>query len=218
MQLYLIRHGQSYINLPDWPGGDADTPLTDLGHQQAAALAEWLPDHLPNIDGFYTSSMQRARQTSNYLAKVYNLTPTEDDRIREIGNNRLDHSRWPEDHTPRSDEFAAYWSSERPFSPTVTREHGESMMHFKIRVGMFVEEMLARHKEEIVVAVCHGGVFDMFFDYAFNIGPWRRCELWTTNTGIAHFEHINHTRRETWRLHYQNRVEHLSANGLLTQT
>ena len=31
MHLYLIRHGQSYVNLPDWTGVNADEPLTELG-------------------------------------------------------------------------------------------------------------------------------------------------------------------------------------------
>ena len=39
MHLYLIRHGQSFVNLPDWTGVNADEPLTELGQQQAAALA-----------------------------------------------------------------------------------------------------------------------------------------------------------------------------------
>ena len=40
MHIYLIRHGQSYINLPAFIAGEhVDQPLTDLGLQQAAALA-----------------------------------------------------------------------------------------------------------------------------------------------------------------------------------
>ena len=46
MKLYLIRHGESYINLPDWQKGYIDVGLTELGHQQAHALAKWLPSHI----------------------------------------------------------------------------------------------------------------------------------------------------------------------------
>ncbi|MFZ4657876.1 MAG: histidine phosphatase family protein [Caldilineaceae bacterium] len=38
MNLYLIRHGQSYINLPEWIGKNSDEALTELGQRQAAAL------------------------------------------------------------------------------------------------------------------------------------------------------------------------------------
>ena len=42
MHFYLIRHGQSYVNLSDW-AGHLDAGLTELGKRQAAALAAWLP-------------------------------------------------------------------------------------------------------------------------------------------------------------------------------
>lgn len=209
MQLYLIRHGQSYINLEEWEGGHIDTNLTELGHQQAAALANWLPNHLPTFDTLYTSSMKRAVETTEYLSKAYDVTAKEDDRIREIGNNRRDHSPWPSDNIPTNDDMIGFWSSERPFSQIAKRDDSESMMHFKTRVGSFIESMLENHADQTVVVVCHGGVLDMVIDYAFNVGPYRRCELWTANTGITHFEYIAHPGRELWRLHFQNRVEHL---------
>jgi hypothetical protein len=41
MHLYLIRHGQSYINLKEWQEGNVDAGLTELGQRQANALAAW---------------------------------------------------------------------------------------------------------------------------------------------------------------------------------
>ena len=38
MHLYLVRHGQSYVNLPDWAKGNTDEPLTELGQKQAAGI------------------------------------------------------------------------------------------------------------------------------------------------------------------------------------
>ena len=82
-------------------------------------------------------------------------------------------------------------------------------MHFRTRVGLFVEEMTDRHHGQAVMAVCHGGVVDAVFDHIFNVGPWRRCEVWSKNTGITHFEYVELPLRETWRLYFQSRVEHL---------
>ena len=62
MHLYLIRHGQSYVNLPDWSGVNADEPLTELGRQQAAALAAWLPQRLAQVNHIYASTMARAHR------------------------------------------------------------------------------------------------------------------------------------------------------------
>lgn len=207
MHFYLIRHGQSYVNLPDWDKGNSDEGLTDLGKRQAAALAAWLPRHLSKVDAIYASTMQRARETAVPLAKAYNLPIQFDDRLREIGNNRADHTPWPHDGLP---EYGAYWGSERPFtSITPDYDNGESLMHFRVRLGMFIEEMIERHREQTIIAVCHGGVIELTYDHIFNVGPWRRCEAWTKNTGVTRFELVEHPAREMWRLHYHSRAEHL---------
>lgn len=207
MHLYMIRHGQSYVNLKDWDNGNTDEGLTELGKQQAAALATWLPGHLPQIDALYASTMKRARETAVPLSKEYGVSIQFDNRLREIGNNRADHEPWPSDDLP---EYGEYWGSERPFSSiTPARKNGESLMHFRVRIGRFIEELLEKHREQTVVAVCHGGVIELTYDHVFNIGPFRRCEVWSQNTGIAHFEYVEHPNREVWRLYSHSRTEHL---------
>lgn len=207
MQLYFIRHGQSHVNLNNWTGGNQDTGLTDLGRRQAQALADWLPAEVPRPDIIYASTMARALETASYLGRAYQMELQHEPRIREIGNNRADHLPWPSDDLP---EYSDYWGSERPFaSITPERDNGESLMHFRTRVGSFIEDMIERHRDETVIAVCHGGVIEIAFDHIFNVGPWRRCEVWCKNTGITRYEFVEHPRRETWRLHYHSRVDHL---------
>ncbi len=208
MHLYFVRHGQSFVNLADWTDGNQDAGLTELGQRQAAALAAWLPTVLPHIDALYASTMQRARETAAPLAAAYGCGIRWDDRLREIGNNRWDHSAFPPDELPRN--YPDYWASERPFATmTPFVPGGETFMHFRTRVGLFIEELVECCRGKNIVAVCHGGVVEAAFDHIFNIGPWRRCEIWDHNTGITHFEYVEHPRRETWRLHYHNRMEHL---------
>lgn len=209
MHLYMIRHGQSYVNLAEWQGGNADEGLTELGQRQAAALGKWLPTEVEQIDVLYASTMARAQETAAYIAEAYDVPIISDDRIREIGNNRFDHAPWPADDLP---DYGDYWGSERPFdSITPTREGGESLMHFRVRVGQFIEEIVEKHREQTVVVVCHGGVVELTYDHVFNIGPWRRCEVLTRNTGVTHFQLMAHPTREMWRLYYHSRVEHLAA-------
>jgi probable phosphoglycerate mutase len=210
VQLYLIRHGQSYGNLKEWPHGNTDEGLTELGQEQAARLAAWLPAHLPHIDALYASTMRRALETAAAAAKPYDVTVRPDDRLRELGNNRLDHTAWPNDALPP--RYAEYWGN-RPFAPTMEDAEGvESVMHARTRVGLFIEEIVERHRGEIVVAVCHGGVVECVFAHVFNVGPWSRCEVWAHNTAVTHFEYVDAPgARAAWRLHYHNRVEHLGG-------
>lgn len=209
MHLYVIRHGQSHVNLKEWNNGNLDVGLTERGVRQAAALAAWLPKQRPEIGALYASTMARAQETAAPLAQAYGVEIRADDRLREIGNNRLNHHAYPAEELPR--DYSDYWASERPFA-TVTPEvtDGEAWMHFRTRVGAFVEEMVEQHEGEHVLAVCHGGIAEAVLDHLFNVGPWRRTEVWMHNTGILLLEYVAHPLRETWRLHFHNRVDHLS--------
>lgn len=212
MHLYLIRHGESFLNLPDWHDYTKDYGLTERGHQQAAALAQWAPGNLPKPDMLYASTMARARETAAHLGEAFDMTATLDDRWREIGNNRLDHTPLPSDGLAR---YADFWATERPFSNiTPDIPNGETLIHFRARIGMALDDVLSRHIDETVVVVCHGFVIDTVFDLCFNIGTYRRCEVWTRNTGIIHFEYVNHPGREHWRLYRQNWIEHLSVHNV----
>ena len=65
MLLYYIRHGDpSYV--PD--------ELTNLGKQQASALAKRLASH--GIDQVFTSTSGRAIETSQPLCDLLKLNPT----------------------------------------------------------------------------------------------------------------------------------------------
>jgi len=204
----MIRHGQSYINLPDYAFGNSDEPLTELGRQQVSALGEWLPNTLPKVDAIYSSTLRRTEETAQPLAEVYGVSIQLDHRLREIGCNRIDQTPFPNDNLPN---YANYWSSERPFaSITPSVEDGESLMTFRSRVGSFIEELVIRHRHQIVLAVCHSRVIEIAFDHIFNIGPWRRCEIEVDNTAITYFEYVDLPNRETWRLHFHNRIEHLA--------
>lgn len=210
MHLYTVRHGQSYVNLPEWDGNNFDQGLTPLGQDQADKLAAWMPHFLEKVDAIFCSSMIRARETVAPLAKAYNVEPTFDDRIREIGSNQWNHLPYDmEALPPFNPEF---WATEKPFMPIIGKDEGESLMHFRTRVGRFVEDLVMEYQGKTVVVVCHGGVIDATFDHVFNIGPWRRCEAWMHNTAISYFEYVAIPRRETWRLHFHNRVEHLRGH------
>lgn len=65
MDLYLIRHGDAAPAGPD--GNDLARPLTDLGHQQAKALAAALVKHGVTFNAVITSPLIRAAQTTEHL-------------------------------------------------------------------------------------------------------------------------------------------------------
>jgi broad specificity phosphatase PhoE len=115
MELYLIRHAQSTNNAIEFMDPKArvsDPPLTELGHRQARALADYLksgfnPDliverlnkQLPDardvmgyqFDQLFCSPMHRSLQTTFPIAQALGLTPQVWVEIHEHGGIFLEH-------------------------------------------------------------------------------------------------------------------------------
>lgn len=211
VHLYVIRHGESIINVAppnSIPRTELDTGLTELGRKQARAVAKWLPVHVPEIHALYASTMKRARETAQFIAAVYPHVITLDDRLREIGNNHLDTTPIPNHALPdKYSDVSPYHFPFSPVSPVV--ERSETSLHFRARVGLFLDEIIQKHEKQTVLVVAHGGVVNAIADSVFNVGTYRRCDIQVFNTGITHFEYRGNHGWETWRVYYMSRVDHL---------
>ncbi|MBN1965144.1 MAG: histidine phosphatase family protein [Anaerolineae bacterium] len=207
MHLFLVRHGESFVNLPDWDGGFVDAGLTPLGQQQAGKVARWLVEFV-RPDAIYSSTMRRARETAQAIADAYGMAVSHDDRIREIGNCWPDATSINVDETPP--DYAEYWASERPFSPV--SPEGETWGDFVTRAGRFLTDVCAAlpGHDQTALIVSHGGMINAMLDVAFNVGHWRLADVWLRNTSITHLEYnAPHSRQEPWRLHGVNLAYHL---------
>lgn len=206
MHLYIIRHGQSHVNLTDWGGGYIDAGLTEIGHQQAARLADWLRLHL-TADALFASTLRRAAETAEYVARTLQLPLQPDDRLREIGNCWPDGSPVPLAMMPL--DFYDFAPTTRPLEPVC--KGGESWVMFVARVRAFIQEITARYngRQAAVVLVCHSGIMDALVDIVFDVGQPRPTEVAVHNTGITHWEYTGATTSEAWLLHSHNLVYHL---------
>lgn len=82
--MLLVRHGQSEWNAVRRWQGLADSPLTDLGRRQAAAVGEVLARSDRPIGAVWSSPLRRAAETGEIIAGRLGLgTVTLDDRLRE---------------------------------------------------------------------------------------------------------------------------------------
>ncbi|MCD4685732.1 MAG: histidine phosphatase family protein [Anaerolineae bacterium] len=218
MHLLMVRHGQSFVNLPDWDDGFVDAGLTALGQQQAAAAAKWLAARV-TVDALYTSTMARAQETAAFITQETGVQGARDHRLREFGNCYADGRPVPLDNGEVIAYPTDWWGTQRP--NTRISAEGESWMTFRVRVSAFLSEVVVQHGSngaedagKTVVVVCHGGVIEATFDHVFNIGEQRRTEIWVHNTGIVHLEYLPDSGREIWRLHAHAMVQHLvQADG-----
>lgn len=215
MYLYVIRHGQSHVNVGDWATLDSmDAGLTEKGEKQAEALRDWLIKNQRKADVLYASTMRRTQETARYIEEALGLEAIPDDRIREIGNSALDGTALPETGLPR--QFNRLKPSTDPFARRgIDVENGESWMHFRTRLGQFVDDMITKHQGQRVYVVAHGGVISAMLDNIYNTGPYRNARTDTYNTAWSLFEYKSQTVHENWMVHYHNRFDHLTETDLL---
>lgn len=212
MEIYLIRHGESLINVEELreklKREEFDAGLTEAGRHQAQRLADWLPENIPSIDALYTSTMKRALETCEYVEGVYKIKAATEDRLREFSNNYADHTAIPGDTLP--EKFTHISIYEKPFAPIAEDEPNiESWSDFRVRVGQFLEELIQKHMGQVVMLVSHGGVVNVVLDTIFNAGMYRQTNVHVKNTSITHFEYMGLGDRETWRLYSIGQADHL---------
>ncbi|MGA4669608.1 histidine phosphatase family protein [Propionibacteriaceae bacterium Y1923] len=80
--LILIRHGLTDWNAAGRFQGQADVPLNEIGHLQAASMARAVSGMRPEV--LYASPLTRTRQTMAPLAEAVGLAVAYDDRLKEI--------------------------------------------------------------------------------------------------------------------------------------
>lgn len=74
-RIILIQHCQSAHHVNGMTGGWTDTPLTDLGRQQAAAIAARLKRDLADTPfQLYSSDLKRAAQTAEIVGEELGMT------------------------------------------------------------------------------------------------------------------------------------------------
>ncbi len=133
MEIVLIRHAQ-----PDWePGGRAvdDPGLTPLGHEQARLAGESLAGF--HFDAFYTSPLQRVRETAAPIAEAIGIEPEVHDWLHEL--------RLPSLEGFSSDQVQAFFreaNARHIDSWWDGMPGGESFRHFYERVSGGLESLL----------------------------------------------------------------------------
>src|SRR5215469_8745777 len=171
--LVIIRHGQSQRNVEKelakssgaatvWGGTvrDVDTPLTELGVQQAIQTGKFLRGSDP-FDVIFSSPYMRTLETSRHIAEQFNPPApiVLEERVREIEFGVLDglthhgvKERYPEEWERRERE-GKYWY--RP-------PGGESRPDVALQVHSFLGTLTRDYRERSVLVVSHSVVVLVF--------------------------------------------------------
>lgn len=177
-RLWLVRHGQSVWNASGRWQGQADPPLSQLGHHQAALLADRLIKVGPAA--IYASDLQRAAQTAGPLAEALGLTVEPRAELREIDIGGWAGKTFDEIVAAFPEEVAAWHAGE-----DVARGGGEYFADLTRRAVGFVDELATRHDGDDVVAVTHGGWIRAVLCHVLGVPNSHPGLGGTANTGIT---------------------------------
>lgn len=88
-EVLVLRHGQTLLNAQDKIRGWSDVPLDEIGIEQAHNLGEALLNEGVELDGLFTSDLQRSIQTSIIISTITGipiLGITKDLRPLDVGD------------------------------------------------------------------------------------------------------------------------------------
>lgn len=159
-QFYFIRHGQTDWNTKGLIQGHTDTPLNDIGRNQALAVKPFI-EKLP-ITHIYHSSLQRAARTASIIAENLFIPVIASDKLKEchLGD-------W-QGTTSEIDLYKDYL--------TVKPPNGETFQELSSRVKEAMNQILSESPLPLIVA--HGGTY-VALCHLMNLDPERidNCKL-----------------------------------------
>lgn len=147
-RITVIRHGQSEGNISKVICGHYDTPLTDVGREQARLTGIHLFGK--KVDRIYSSDLVRAKETAEIIAKQIGMRVDVDARLRERSCGIFDGK-------PVADALKHPLWEGFISKPHVNVEGGETIGQIYTRAKDFLELISRQHKDENVILVTHGG-------------------------------------------------------------
>lgn len=146
---YLVRHGQTVWNTLGQTQGHGNSPLTELGIQQAKDLAKALKEY--PIDIIYCSDLGRAVETAEIIGKELNIEIHPTESLREMGFGVWEGMPLREIEKIYPESFKM-WRNE---PEKVHIEGGETLDMIKQRQDKLIEELNKKYKNKHILLVSH---------------------------------------------------------------
>jgi broad specificity phosphatase PhoE len=192
-KIILIRHGQGENNLHSLIGGWSDLSLTELGVQQAQAVADRLNEELTEDYKFYSSDLVRAKQTAEIICETLSKTPQFVVELREHNPGIVSGMHVEEAKKLLQDvsEPSLEW---RPFP------EAENAGEFYARVSSYMDKLVER--EERVVIVSHGGTIQNIIRWWIGspLPDYYRVGFGVANTSVTVLDSTENRERRIERL------------------
>ena len=185
-RLILIRHGQIAANVTSHWHGSTDSPLTDIGREQARRVGAALRHRMDSTGcapaAIYASPLERTRHTADAVGAAIGVAPQLEHALREYAIGELEGTHYKtllDEH-----RFFAQVDADHHFAPP----GGESVAAVAVRVLDALARLEARHRGEEVVLIGHGAAFGVALGALFDADPTRWTQYGIKNCSITELE------------------------------
>lgn len=153
--LYLMRHGQTLFNVRRKVQGVCDSPLTELGIEQAKKAAQYFKEREITFDHAYSSTSERACDT---LELVTDMDYKRLKGLKEWNFGVFEGES--EDLNPKL-----------PYGDFFKAFGGEGEMELRERMNRTLTEIMEKEDHQVVLAVSHGAACRQFMRYWEHVNP-----------------------------------------------
>jgi probable phosphoglycerate mutase len=200
-EILLLRHGQSEGNEGNRFGGQGPTPLTTLGHAQAAATGTALARE--GLTAIWTSDLVRAVQTAEPIAAATGLPLRVTPALRERSVGVFTGLTFVEAEERYPEVFAALMRRD----PDACPPEGETTDDCLLRAGAFFDDVLAGAAAYArVLLVSHAFTLNLLVRRALGIADAPAPFFRTDNCGL---HRLRRTRHGFWNVEALNDRRHL---------
>lgn len=150
-RITLVRHGETIWNREMRLQGSRDIPLSEVGLQQAEAVAKRLQEETHHR--VYSSHLQRAHKTAETIATLKSIPHHVHEDLQERSYGEL------EGFTREQilERYPDFWDHDREDIPGV-----ETMSAARKRALNMLNQIADDHSGEHVLVVSHGGTINAF--------------------------------------------------------
>ena len=147
MKLYLVRHGETELNVKKVYYGSTDCELTEKGKEQAVSLKTAFAS-VP-LDLVLGSPLKRAKTTVALILGEKEVPRLEDGRLKELDFGGWEGKSYTElQGDPLYEQWCREWKTTCP-------PRGECFLDLAQRVRSFYGDLLKREEERVLIVAHH---------------------------------------------------------------
>ncbi|MCM3721161.1 histidine phosphatase family protein [Solibacillus isronensis] len=167
LNIYLTRHGETQWNIENRLQGSKNSQLTDKGIEHAIMLG----NRLRNIDfsAIYTSPLERALQTANYIKSDKDVPIYTIENLKEM--NFGDWEGKTKDEIEAVDnyknEYHNFWHIPQMYNHKP--HYGEGLITFKRRVEEVLSKVISSNSDGNILIVTHAVVIKAILSFTMDI-------------------------------------------------